>query len=188
MVEPQPDPELGIDVVTERGIEKVLDAVLGEDAETATGDVPTDRRVRIKYIALGDANGTAYDPDPAQTALVNERLRMPVSTQYRVGPKSYLVKAFWPPETEIVTIREMGFFDEDGELICLWSGAGVTRFSHTGAHEYFLEHTLNFSGTREGAIIVDAPLDEYMAFMKATNASFALAFHDIFKLQTGAAS
>lgn len=169
------DPTKGLEIFTDRGLEKIRDAAVSET------------QVKIKFVALGDANGTPYDPTPDQTALVNERLRKEIEGQYPAGPKGWLTKTSWPPETDTVIIREMGFADEDGELICIWAGAQVERFSQTGAHEYLLEHTLLFEGVRTGLIIVDAPLDEVMAFMKTTNANFALAFHDIFKLKMGAA-
>lgn len=188
MTDPVLDPAIhGVDVATDLGQEKALDAVVGPDDEGVTGEIIPDRRVRIKSVSFGDANGVPYDPDPSQTALVNERIRVEVSKQLRIGPKSFLVKATVPPEAEVVAIREMAFNDEDGDPIFIWAGSQLTRFSHTGVHEYNLEHTLNMAGFRAGVIIVDAPLDELEAFMLTSLANDALAFHQIFQLQRGAA-
>ncbi|MEM7295313.1 MAG: phage tail protein [Pseudomonadota bacterium] len=140
------DQAYGLDILTTLGLQKVRDA--------ATSGA----QVTITQVALGDAGGVAYDPDPAQTALVNERLRRDIDTSLPIGKNAWQTTTVWPPETETVTIREIGFFDADGDLICLWAGADLNRFSQTGVVEYELIHVLDFRGVQANIVVVEGTL------------------------------
>ena len=75
---------------------------------------------RISHIALGDGNGAGYAPTGNETALRNERVRVPIGGGERIAPHELRVEAivddgpsFW--------VREVGFVLEDGTLFALWS-------------------------------------------------------------------
>ncbi len=139
----------GTDIFTTLGITKIRDAA-GSGSQ-----------VKIKYIALGDGQGAAYAPKANQTALRRERLRSAIERHYPVGPNAWHVKASFPPDTASVTVREMGFFDEEGDLIALWAGLDVGSSRKTGTIEYLINHVIAFDGVADGIVIMDAPLDEY---------------------------
>ena len=138
----------GIDIFTTVGLRKIRDAA-GSGSQ-----------VRIKYIALGDGLGAAYAPSPDQTALRRERLRVQIERHYPVGDNAWYVKAVFPPSVTPITVREMGFFDENGNLIALWAGTEVGDNRQTGPAEYLIQHTLDFRAVQGGLITITAPRDD----------------------------
>lgn len=148
----------GIDIYTSLGIRKIRDASGSES------------KVKIKYIALGDGLGAAYAPSADQTGLRRERLRTEIERHYPVGDNAWYVKASFAPGVTAITVREMGFFDEDGDLIALWAGTDVGDNRSTGPAEYLIQHILDFRAIESGIPMIDAPLDEYIdhAVLKIT--------------------
>lgn len=120
--------------------------------------------VAISHIALGDANGANYAPQYEATTLVNERTRMAIESRSRVEQKAWRVKAEFPPDTDEITVREIGFFDADNTLIALWAGLDVTP-RQTGVISYLVDHVLDFSRVADGLMIVDAPDDDLFDHM-----------------------
>jgi phage-related tail fiber protein len=83
---------------------------------TALGQV-----VNITTLAVGDANGNPYLPNPAQTALVHEQRRAPLN-QLDIDPQnpSQIIAGQVIPETAGGWwIRECGLFDAAGDLIAV---------------------------------------------------------------------
>jgi len=148
----------GVDIYTTLGLRKI---------RNASG---TANKVKIKYIALGDGQGVAYAPTANQTSLRRERLRTEIERHYPVGDNAWYVKAVFASGVTAITVREMGFFDEDGDLIALWAGTDVGDNRQTGPHEYLIQHMLDFRAVEGGLIMIDAPLDEYIdhAVLKLT--------------------
>jgi hypothetical protein len=140
----------GTNIFTNLGLTKIRDA-----AGSAS-------QVKIKYIVLGDGQGVAYSPTHNQTALRRERLRAEIERHYPVGANAWHVKASFPPESTEITVREIGFLDEDGDLIALWAGLDVGDNRKTGTIEYLINHVIAFDGIADGVVIVSAPLDEYV--------------------------
>lgn len=140
----------GTNIFTNRGLTKIRDAA-GSGAQ-----------VKIKYIALGDGQGVGYAPSAKQTTLRRERLRTEIERHYPVGPNAWHVKASFPPEATEITVREIGFLDETGELIALWAGLDVGNNRKTGTIEYLINHVIAFDGIADGVVIMSAPLDEYV--------------------------
>ncbi len=112
--------------------------------------------VSITQIALGDAGGRRYDPTHDMTALVNERVRRDIDSADFDGEHTWYVRAEFPTDTPSFAVREIGFFDQDGDLIAIWAGADV-QSRQTGVIVYLVEHALSFSRVAEGLIMVDAP-------------------------------
>ena len=120
----------------------------------------SDSFVAITHIAMGDGGGANYDPAYDQTALVNERARMAIESRIQIAPRQWKVKAEFPPETDAFAVREIGYFDGDGNLISVWAGLDVESRS-TGVVSYLNEHVLDFSRVADGLVIVNAPDDAF---------------------------
>ncbi len=118
-------------------------------------------QVAITHIALGDGGGQVYAPTYDQTALRNERARLPVAVRHRVGGNTWRVTAEFGIDTTPFEVREIGFFDADNTLITLWAGLDVVP-RQTGVLSYLVDHVLNFSRVPEGVMIVDAPDDHLL--------------------------
>lgn len=146
-----------MDIITDIGEQKLAEAA-GSGSQ-----------VVISHIALGDANGVAYDPEYNQTALRNERVRRVIDSRIWVGDGSWQATAAFGSDTIAVEVREIGFFSDAGDLIAVWAGAAVVP-RQTGVIEYLVKHVLNFSRVADGLIVVGAPDDEtYMhAVLNAT--------------------
>jgi hypothetical protein len=127
--------------------------------------------VAITHIALGDA--PAYAPSPAQTALVSERLRLPVTSQTQITLTSWIARATLPENAIAFPCRELGFFDSAGRLIAVWGGLDVVP-RQTGIMAWQIEHVLSFAASPAGSIIVEAPSDALYNFMLSTLADQAL--------------
>ena len=134
----------------------------------------TETKVAITHVALGDGNGASYDGDFTQIALRNEALRKPIERRHIIDPNSWRVRVEFGPETEEIDIREMGFFDSDGDLIalCTFPENEVRR---TGAITYLIDHVLIFSRELERLIIFDTPDD--VLFDHAVTNGIAIANH-----------
>ncbi len=120
--------------------------------------------VAISEIALGDGNGSNYAPAYGQTALRRERAREPIKSRFMVDGNSWEVKAEFDPDTPEFAVREMGFFDTDGDLIALWAGNDVVA-RQTGVVTYLVQQTLNFSRVAEGLIVVNGADDHLFNHM-----------------------
>jgi hypothetical protein len=129
-------------------------------------------QVAITHIALGDANGANYEPQYGQTALQREKVRKPIATRHLADANTWRVKAEFGPETEAFAVREIGFFDANGDLIAIWAGNDVVP-RQTGAITYLVDHVLNFSRVAEGLVIVNAPDDD--TFDLAVTTGIAIA-------------
>lgn len=114
--------------------------------------------VAITHIALGDGLGGNYNPSYAQTALRRERARRTIDVRHIVGTNAWRVKAEFGPETPAFSVREMGFFDADGDLIAIWAGGDVVA-RQTGAITYLVDHVLSFTRVQGDVIVVNAPDD-----------------------------
>lgn len=74
--------------------------------------------INLTHIAVGDGGGNPVTPVGGQTALVNERWRTTINTvtQDPVDPKVFRVEMLIPAATGGWTIREVGVFDDNGNL------------------------------------------------------------------------
>ncbi len=137
-------------------------------------------QVAITHVALGDGNGANYAPSHAQVALQRERARMAIETRHLAGANAWRVKASFDPETPEFQVREIGFFDADGDLIAIWAGNDVVP-RQTGAITYLVDHILSFSRVADGLIVVNAPDD--VVFDLAVRTSTSLAYLQLEQLR-----
>lgn len=96
-------------VLTNVGAEKLAKA-------TALG-----AQVEITQMAVGDGNGALPTPNPAQTALVHELRRAPLNTLSidQNNANQIIAEQVIPEEVGGWWIREIGLFDEDGDMIAV---------------------------------------------------------------------
>lgn len=75
--------------------------------------------IEITHLAVGDGGGASPTPESDATALVNEVRRAPINTSKVDGdnPNWIVVEQVLPPDVGGWTIREIGIFDVDGDLI-----------------------------------------------------------------------
>ncbi|HBE5616694.1 TPA: phage tail protein, partial [Escherichia coli] len=101
-------------VITDTGAKKLAQAA-----------VPDGKPVRLTHMAVGDGGGTLPTPDSKQTRLVHEvwrhtvnRVILDATHQNRI-----IAELVIPPETGGFWIREIGVFDEHGDLIAVGNTA-----------------------------------------------------------------
>ncbi|WP_417545686.1 phage tail protein [Marinobacter sp.] len=75
--------------------------------------------IDITDLAVGDGNGALPVPDTSRTALVNEVRRAPINLSEvdAQNPSWVVVEQVLPPDVGGWTIREIGVFDTEGDLI-----------------------------------------------------------------------
>lgn len=79
------------------------------------------RQINLTHIAVGDGNGTEYDPVESQTELKNENYRTPIShlgTDAQ-NPNWVIAEGMIPVDTGGWFVREVGVYDEDGDLFAV---------------------------------------------------------------------
>ncbi|WP_334395911.1 phage tail protein [Escherichia coli] len=101
-------------VITDTGAKKLAQAA-----------APDGKPVRLTHMAVGDGGGTLPTPDSKQTRLVHEvwrhtvnRVILDAAHQNRI-----IAELVIPPETGGFWIREIGVFDEHGNLIAVGNTA-----------------------------------------------------------------
>ncbi|EMV7991421.1 phage tail protein [Escherichia coli] len=101
-------------VITDTGAKKLAQAA-----------APDSKPVRLTHMAVGDGGGTLPTPDSKQTRLVHEvwrhtvnRVILDATHQNRI-----IAELVIPPETGGFWIREIGVFDEHGDLIAVGNTA-----------------------------------------------------------------
>jgi len=75
--------------------------------------------IDITELAVGDGNGALPVPETSRTALVNEVRRAPINLSEvdDQNPNWVVVEQVLPPDVGGWTIREIGVYDIDGDLI-----------------------------------------------------------------------
>lgn len=76
---------------------------------------------KITHMGIGDANGAEVVPDPSRPALINEWRRAPLN-QLSVDPNNdsiIIAEQVIPPNEGGYWIREIGLYDEDGDLVAV---------------------------------------------------------------------
>jgi len=96
----------------------------------------TGTALEITTFKVGDSNGSYYQPNENQTALVNAKytgsFEEGTQSQIVINPSAsneVLYKCFIPAEIGGFTIRELGLFDSDGDLILICKLPAQDKFS-----------------------------------------------------------
>lgn len=132
-----------------------------------------DLAVEITHVAIGDGNGDTYNPSYNQTGLRNERARKQIDRRHVAGDNAWRIKAEFDTETDEIDVREIGFFDAQGDLIALWAGTDVQP-RKTGYVTYLIDHVLTFERElQDGVLIVNAPDDVVFDLAVTTGTAIA---------------
>lgn len=101
-------------VITDTGAKKLAQAA-----------APDGKPVRLTHMAVGDGGGTLPTPDSKQTRLVHEVWRHTVNRVILDAThlNRIIAELVIPPETGGFWIREIGVFDEHGDLIAVGNTA-----------------------------------------------------------------
>ena len=77
--------------------------------------------INLTQIAVGDSNGSYYEPDSAATSLVNELYRASLTSAVldANNPNQLIIEGVIPEEAGPFYIREVGIFDSDGDLFAI---------------------------------------------------------------------
>jgi len=87
----------------------------------AAANAPGGSAVDLTHIAVGDANGTSYNPTGIQTALVHEVYRTTLTHVAidEANPNQLIVEGVINETIGPFYIREIGIFDSDGQLFAI---------------------------------------------------------------------
>ncbi|WP_238799185.1 phage tail protein [Escherichia coli] len=101
-------------VITDTGAKKLAQAA-----------APDGKPVRLTHMAVGDGGGTLPTPDSKQTRLVHKVWRHTVNRVFldATHQNRIIAELVIPPETGGFWIREIGVFDEHGDLIAVGNTA-----------------------------------------------------------------
>ncbi|HCT5685971.1 TPA: tail fiber protein [Escherichia coli] len=101
-------------VITDTGAKKLAQAA-----------APDGKLVRLTHMAVGDGGGTLPTPDSKPTRLVHEVWRHTVNRVFldATHQNRIIAELVIPPETGGFWIREIGVFDEHGDLIAVGNTA-----------------------------------------------------------------
>ncbi|EFN4607540.1 phage tail protein [Escherichia coli] len=101
-------------VITDTGAQKLAQAA-----------APDGKPVRLTHMAVGDGGGTLPTPNSKQTRLVHEVWRHTVNRVFldATHQNRIIAELVIPPETGGFWIREIGVFDEHGDLIAVGNTA-----------------------------------------------------------------
>lgn len=96
-------------LLTDKGKALIADAIAGG------------KTINLKYLAVGDGNGSEITPSAAQTALVNEVARLELNSVKETDANRQIVtaEAIIPADRGGFWIREAGIFTSDGILIAV---------------------------------------------------------------------
>lgn len=134
-------------VITDKGNELMMYAV-------ANG-----KRIGIVEFAVGNGNGEGYEPSPTMTELKNEVWRGKIN-DCRISdesPNILIVSAVCPATVGGFTIREMGIFDADNNMIAVCNCAATPKVNITDGicNEMWLEMEMALINGDSVELVID---------------------------------
>lgn len=110
--------------------------------------------LQLKITAVG-AGSSGYTPDASQTALTDEVVRLPIaSSAIDLDAYQLTVNAAIVGDEEF-TVREVGFFDEDGDLIFVWSHPSQPLGYKSAPARFLLGMALTITDLPLGSITIE---------------------------------
>lgn len=118
----------------------------------------SEKEFTMTEIAVGDGNGSSYEPEKTQTKLKNECYRHAI-TRYLTDKKG-LVKSVIldiPEQVSGFTIREVGVYDENGELLIIVKYPPTPKLaSESGAPS---QHAIKINLTQINELVLPVLID-----------------------------
>lgn len=135
-------------LITQVGLEKIAEATV-------------DKPLRIEKFAVGDGGGTDITPSEDMTGLVNEKYRDFISDKYANANNTVFESVLRAnaPINEGFYIRELGLFDEDGDLIVI-SDTPLQYRPATEEGNIVTELLFNIAIQVENADVIEIKLNE----------------------------
>ena len=130
-------------ILTQKGLSKQLECI-----ENLT-------EFDVSYIAVGDGDGSLYNPTEAQTALKNEKWRGDILTHGITDNKLFVTTSL-PIDIGGFTIREIGLFDSSNNLLCIGKCPETNKHSSSegGAQELFIKFYMSITNSELLPLIV----------------------------------
>ncbi|SNY90085.1 Phage tail-collar fibre protein [Cohaesibacter sp. ES.047] len=120
--------------------------------------------VSLTHLAVGDADGSSYDPDGTETNLVHETHRLNITsiTPDVQNPAWLIVEAILPPDVGGWWIREAGLFDANGAMFAIAKHPPTYKSILTDgtASTLTIQIVLQVTNTDSIQLVVN-PLDSY---------------------------
>ena len=90
-------------------------------AKEANAHEPGQDAVVLSQMAIGDGNGSNYEPSNDMTSLKNEVYRTSINQIYTdpEQPNQLIIEGIIPPDVGGFTIREVGIIDSDGDFFAI---------------------------------------------------------------------
>jgi hypothetical protein len=105
--------------------------------------------------------------------LKREKARVQIARQHWADDQAWrVVSEFDADNTPAFTVREIGFFDTEGDLIFIWAGRDVQP-RQTGAVDYLLDQVLTLDRVKNGVVVIAAPSDELFEHAVVTATALA---------------
>ena len=107
-------------------------------------------------MAIGDSNGSYYEPETTQTSLKNQLYVSDIATKGKKG--NYLFFNFQvPPSEGDYTIRETGLFDGEGNLLAVakYPETLKSKVNSTNEKSLIIELQIQLSNKAINTIIID---------------------------------
>ena len=143
----------------------------------AAANAPGGSAVDLTHIAVGDANGTSYNPTGTQTALVHEVYRTTLTHVAidETNPNQLIVEGVISETVGPFYIREVGIFDSDGQLFAV--GKYPETFKSNSASgsgkRLYIRMILGFTNAPQVNLIISEDINNDPNF--GTNVNNALA-------------
>ena len=119
----------------------------------------TSSKVNLTHIAVGDGNGAHYAPQQTATALKKEVWRGPVSSVApdATNPNWLNIEGLIPATAGGFTIREVGIYDVDGDLIAIGKVPETYKpvLAEGSTKDLYLKVILEVANARSVNMIVD---------------------------------
>ncbi len=145
-------------VVTENS-ERMYEAVVTDlGNELMMNAVVNGKKVAITQFAVGDGGGEYYRPEVTMTALKNEVWRGNInSCEISEASNIMIVSAVCPGEAGGFTIREMGIFDTDNNLIAVCNCPATPKVVVTDGvvNEMYLEMEVALVSADAVELVID---------------------------------
>lgn len=134
----------------------ITNAGLAKHAAASLGGSP----INLTHLAVGDSNGTPYNPVATATALQNERHRTTITSVVvdEDNPNQIIAEAIIDETVGPFYVREVGVFDSDGDLFAI--GKFPETFKPnlpTGSGKrLYIRMILGFASTPQVSLVVSS--------------------------------
>lgn len=119
--------------------------------------------INLTEIAVGDGNGSNYDPTGAATALVNEVYRTDLTTVVidANNPNQLIIEGVIEEEIGPFFIREVGIFDSDGELFAIgkYPETFKSNFASGSGKKLYIRLIVGFVSTPSVNVIISEDIN-----------------------------